>query len=111
MGRNSGFIACHSTLASHEADCCLIPEEDFVLHGSGGVLEYVESKLDEKSQCVLVVAEGAGHQKFEGVDIGRHILAEVKDYFKKKNRDISTKYLDPYELSFILNSNCVDDVR
>lgn len=96
MGRNSGFIACHAALASEEVDCCLIPEEEFVLHGSGGVLAYVEQKLNEKGHCVVVVAEGAGHIKDQGGDIGVHLANETKKYFARKNREISLKYLDPY---------------
>lgn len=95
MGRNSGFIAAWAALASREVDCCLVPEELFVLRGKGGVLEYVESVVDRKGSCVLVVAEGAGHEMYGQIDIGRHILAEVKDYFAGKDREITTKYLDP----------------
>lgn len=96
MGRNSGFIAAWAALASREADCCLVPEEIFILRGQGGVLEYIEKTLDKKGNCVVVVAEGAGHEIYGNVDIGRHILAEVKEYFKEKGREINTKYLDPY---------------
>lgn len=95
VGRNSGFIACHAALASHEVDCCLVPEEEFVLRGKGGVLEYVETRLDEKSSCVVVVAEGAGHERYGSTDIGRFVMEEVKTFFKEKGREISTKYLDP----------------
>lgn len=96
MGRNSGFIACHAALASREVDCCLVPEEPFVLRGSGGVLEYLEATLDKKGSCVIVVAEGAGHEIYGKVDIGHFVLDEVKAYFTEKKREISSKYLDPY---------------
>lgn len=96
MGRNSGFIACHAALASHEVDCCLVPEEPFVLRGEGGVLQYIESKLDEKGSCVLVAAEGAGYDVYGNIDIGQLILTEIKDYFRQRNREVTTKYLDPY---------------
>lgn len=95
VGRNSGFIAAWAALASREVDCCLVPEEVFVLRGSGGVLEYIEDTLNKKGSCVLVVAEGAGHEVYGNVDIGRHILSEVKTYFAEKEREINTKYLDP----------------
>lgn len=98
MGRNSGFIACYAALASREVDCCLVPEETFVLRGAGGVLEYVEKTLDKKGSCVVVVAEGAGHEIYGNVDIGLHVLNEVKEYFAEKDREISSKYLDPYVL-------------
>ena len=95
MGRNSGFIACHAALASREVDCCLVPEEEFILSGKDGVLEYIERTLNKKHYCVVVVAEGAGHEQYGNVNIGLHILDNVKTYFKEKNREISTKYLDP----------------
>ncbi|CAN8074457.1 unnamed protein product [Agarophyton chilense] len=95
MGRNSGFIACHAALASEVVDCCLIPEEPFTLQGPDGVLAYVEQKLDEKGHCVLVAAEGAGNMKDKGGDVGLHLLNETQKYFKARNREISTKYLDP----------------
>lgn len=107
MGRNSGFIACHAALASREVDCCLIPEEDFVLRGDGGVLEYVERKLDEKGNCVIVVAEGAGHEMYGNVDIGHFVIDNVKSYFTEKNREISTKYLDPYVYASSVPPLCV----
>lgn len=96
MGRNSGFIAAYSTLASREVDCCLVPEVPFPLYGPGGVLEYIESTLDKKGKFVLVVAEGAGTEHEEGAkDIGLHLCAKVKVYFKSKGREISVKYIDP----------------
>ena len=36
MGRQSGFIATHASLASGEVDVCLIPEIDTPLDGPGG---------------------------------------------------------------------------
>lgn len=66
-----------------------------MLRGDGGVLQYVEQKLDEKGSCVLVAAEGAGHDLYGNVDIGHFIMDEVKAYFKEKKRQITTKYIDP----------------
>lgn len=65
------------------------------MRGNGGVLQYVERKLDEKGSCVLVAAEGAGHDAYGSVDIGLYIMDEVKSYFKEKKREITTKYIDP----------------
>lgn len=96
MGRNAGFIAAHATLASRAVDCCLIPEVPFRLAGPGGVLEYVDGVLARQGQCVVVIAEGA---KGEGipvdVDVGQHLLQEVKLHFGAHKRDVTFKYLDP----------------
>lgn len=96
MGRNSGFIAAYSTLASREVDCCLVPEVPFPLYGPKGVLEYIETVLNKKGQFVLVVAEGAGTEHREGAqDIGQHLYNKVKAFFTAKGRQVSMKYLDP----------------
>ncbi|GFQ01037.1 ATP-dependent 6-phosphofructokinase 4 chloroplastic [Phtheirospermum japonicum] len=62
MGRYSGFIAMHATLASRDVDCCLIPESPFFLEGQGGLFEFVEQRLKENGHVVLVLAEGAGQE-------------------------------------------------
>lgn len=97
VGRNSGFIAAHSSLASCEVDICLIPEEPFAIHGPGGVLETIDSLLERKGHCVIVAAEGCG-QEHVGTDkdIGRYLLQKVKEHALETGREISTKYLDPY---------------
>lgn len=96
MGRNSGFIATHAALASCEVDLCLIPEDPFQLHGPGGVLAYIDSVLDAKGRCVVVVAEGAGAQHLRDTqDIGRYIKDEVRRHGAVSGRDVTTKFLDP----------------
>jgi 6-phosphofructokinase 1 len=93
MGRNSGFIAASSTLASRDVDCCLIPEIPFNIEGPGGVIEYIESTLDKQGKCVIVVAEGAGHT--EKKEIGLSLSSTVKKHFETTGREVSHKYLDP----------------
>jgi 6-phosphofructokinase 1 len=96
MGRNSGFIAAYSTLASREVDCCLVPEVPFPLGGPDGVLEYIEGVLDKQRQCVVVIAEGAGKEHVDSQgNIGIFLLDALKSYFKERKREISYKYLDP----------------
>ena len=50
----------HSTLASRDVDCCLIPESPFFLEGKGGLYEFIEKRLKENGHMVIVMAEGAG---------------------------------------------------
>ena len=50
----------HSTLASRDVDCCLIPESPFFLEGKGGLYEFIEKRLRENGHMVIVIAEGAG---------------------------------------------------
>lgn len=97
MGRNSGFIAMHATLASREVDACLIPEIPFPVHGKGGVLDYINELVREKGHAIVVVAEGAGSDDYDGSsEIGAYLRDEVKEFAKKnwENR-VSMKYLNP----------------
>jgi 6-phosphofructokinase 1 len=66
MGRGSGFIAAHATLATSEVNFCLVPEVPFALDGEGGFLEALRRRLAERGHAVVVVAEGAGQHLFGG---------------------------------------------
>jgi len=52
MGRHSGFIACHSALASTDVDVVLIPELAIRLEGPGGLFEYWPSQLERSVQVL-----------------------------------------------------------
>uniref|UniRef100_A0A7S3GFH9 Phosphofructokinase domain-containing protein n=1 Tax=Palpitomonas bilix TaxID=652834 RepID=A0A7S3GFH9_9EUKA len=107
MGRDSGFITAHATLASGDVSLCLMPEAPFT---KDEVLKYVEAVLKKKGNCVIVVAEGAGqdHLLADGgvdesgnkhlSDIGPWLCSLIKDYFKTaKTLDPqpTIKYIDP----------------
>ncbi|XP_062079630.1 ATP-dependent 6-phosphofructokinase 5, chloroplastic-like [Humulus lupulus] len=62
MGRSSGFIAMHASLASGQIDICLIPEVPFHLHGPHGVLRHLKYLIETKGSAVVCVAEGAGQK-------------------------------------------------
>lgn len=66
MGRHSGFIACYAALARNDADVVLIPEVAFKLHGDNGLLNYVQRRVQDRGYAVVVVAEGAGQERFDG---------------------------------------------
>lgn len=107
MGRDSGFIAAYAALASNEANYCLIPEVKFKLHGAGGLLEHLHARLERKKHAVILVAEGAGQEFFQGdrvkdasgnvlnADIGPYLRDEIKAYCKSKNFTVNLKYMDP----------------
>ncbi|KAL8129683.1 hypothetical protein V2J09_018838 [Rumex salicifolius] len=119
MGRHSGFIAMHATLANRDVDCCLIPESPFFLEGSGGLFEYIETRLRENGHMVIVVAEGAG-QKSGNVDqsgnvlnedVGQWLSDKIKGHFKKtKKMDIVLKYIDPTYMIRAIPSNASDNI-
>ncbi|KAF2285184.1 hypothetical protein GH714_038974 [Hevea brasiliensis] len=126
MGRYSGFIAMHATLASRDVDCCLIPESPFYLEGEGGLFEYIEKRLKEDGHMVIVIAEGAGQELLSETmqsnqqdasgnkllrDIGLWISHRIKEHFsKQKKMTINLKYIDPTYMIRAIPSNASDNV-
>ena len=114
MGRESGFIAAHTALASQEANYVLIPEVPFRLEGSGGLLENLRQRLKKRNHAVIVVAEGAGQDLLEQHeandpsgnrklgDIGLYLKQELVEHFKAIGDPINLKYIDP---SYIIRSS------
>ncbi|MGB4587098.1 MAG: ATP-dependent 6-phosphofructokinase [Rectinemataceae bacterium] len=119
MGRDSGFIAVHTVLAVHEANCVLIPEAPFDLQGPEGLLAYIERRLARRSHIVIVVAEGAGQELFAGQagadasgnkklgDIGLLLKEKIQDYFDAKKIEINLKYIDP---SYMIRSALAEPI-
>ena len=111
MGRESGFIATATALASHEANFCLIPEVPFDMDGPNGFLQHLQDRLESRHHAVIVVAEGAGQELLQSThqtdasgnkklsDIGVYLRDSIEAYFAKKNFPIVLKYIDPgYEV-------------
>ena len=109
MGRDSGFIAAYASLANPYVNYCLVPEEKFTLReGPRALLPHLEQRLARKHHAVIIVAEGAGQEFFDGVperrdasgnklhnDIGTFLKGEIISYFKEKGIEINLKYFDP----------------
>ena len=109
MGRDSGFIAAYGTLANSDVNFCFIPEVPLVLEGENGFLSALEKRLERKRHAVIVVAEGAGWRLTEKdgarktdasgnavrEDIGLFLKQKITDYFRKKEKPLSLKYIDP----------------
>jgi 6-phosphofructokinase 1 len=109
MGRDSGFIAAYATLANSHVNYCIVPEEKIQLEGRpDSLLEHLKKRLEAKKHAVIVVAEGAGQEFFEGEkdtldasgnilhkDIGVFLKDKIKSYFKKQNIEVNVKYFDP----------------
>jgi 6-phosphofructokinase 1 len=114
MGRESGFIAAHTALASHEVNFVLIPEVPFDIEGANGLLAHLEKRLKTRNHAVIVVAEGAlqdqlikdtktdasGNLKL--VDVGLYLRDKIQAYFDAKQVEINLKYIDP---SYIIRSS------
>lgn len=114
MGRHSGFIAAHATLAASHVNFTLIPEVPFEMDGPHGLLQSLRERLERRHHSVIVVAEGAGqdllkkenderdasgNEKLE--DIGPYLVNRIKSYFKENDLELNLKYIDP---SYMLRS-------
>lgn len=107
MGRESGFIATYTAIASHEANFVLIPEVPFELEGPNGFLYHLEDRLRRRQHAVIVIAEGAGQDLLQAgdetdasgnkklADIGRFLRDKIEEYFKEIGLHINLKYIDP----------------
>ncbi|MCP4681657.1 MAG: ATP-dependent 6-phosphofructokinase [Desulfobacterales bacterium] len=104
MGRHSGFIAAHATLANSDVNFCLIPEVDFRLDH---FLEALRDRLEKRRHSVVVAAEGAGQGLMQGSrekdasgniklhDIGLFLKDKINDFFRQKGIETILRYLDP----------------
>jgi 6-phosphofructokinase 1 len=120
MGRYSGFIAAHATVANNDVNFCLIPEVPFALAGKNGLLEAVERRLRARGHAVIVVAEGAGQDLLPKTqetdasgnlklqDIGVHLKQELQTFLKARQQPVTVKYIDPSYLLRGLPANAAD---
>lgn len=117
MGRESGFIAAHTSLAQSDVNFCLIPESPFDLEGPNGLLENLKRRILERGHAVILVAEGAGQEfapptgetdasgNIKYHDIGIFLKNRIKSYFADQGIATSVKYIDP---SYIIRSAPAD---
>jgi 6-phosphofructokinase 1 len=121
MGRHSGFIAAHATLASSDVNLCLVPEVPFTLTGTGGVCDLVARRLAERNHAVIAVAEGAGQDLLADPargqdksgnarlgDIGTHLRDTLSAHLSSLGLDHTVKYIDPSYLIRSLPANAFD---
>ena len=107
MGRESGYIAAHTALATNDVNFVLIPEIDFDLEGENGLFAHLKKRLHDRGHAVIVVAEGAGQNLVRHSnetdasgnkklgDIGTFIVDRLKEHFSTDGMEISLKYIDP----------------
>jgi len=109
MGRDSGFIAAYASIANPVVNFCLVPESPFTLDGENGLFAALENRFAAgKDHAVIVVAEGAGQELFEGMpdvrdasgnilkkDIGEFLKRAIECHMKSRGIKSSVKYFDP----------------
>ncbi len=122
MGRDSGFIAAHATLALKEVNFILIPELPFALEGEGGLLPALAERLLTRKHAVIVAAEGAGQHLMKDSqqtdpsgnavlsDVADLLKREIKRYLTEKNISFSLKYIDPSYIIRAVPANANDKV-
>jgi 6-phosphofructokinase 1 len=122
MGRHSGFIAAHASLANSDVNFCLVPEIPLSLEGPKGFLNALERRLHEKHHAVIVAAEGAGQDLLQDLsqaerdasgnirlkDIGPFLRDRIAAYFAGRGRDVTIKYIDPSYTIRSLPANSID---
>ncbi len=122
MGRESGHIAAHASLANSDVNFCLVPEVPFALRGGRGFLKTLERRLKEKHHAVIVVAEGTGqdllqdprHQEHDASgnlrlkDVGTFLKYQIGGYFAKQGEEVTIKYIDPSYIIRSLPANSLD---
>ena len=128
MGRHSGFITAHASLANSDVNFCLVPEVPFTLGGRGGLLEVLETRLKERQHAVIVVAEGAGQELIHAEagdpardasgrdlsgnlklqDIGPFLKQRIGAYLKARGMDHTIKYIDPSYIVRSMPANSLD---
>ncbi len=113
MGRDSGFIAAHTALASHDANFVLVPEVPFDLDGPSGFFACLKARLERRNHAVIIVAEGAGQELLDVEartdasgnrklgDIGVYLKDRIVGHFDEIGMEINLKYIDP---SYIIRS-------
>lgn len=104
MGRHSGFITAHASLANSDVNFCLVPEVSF---GLETFLAALERRLHERQHAVIAVAEGAaqemlgagGERDASGNprlgDVGTFLRGEIVRHLKGRGMEFSVKYIDP----------------
>jgi len=120
MGRQSGFIAMHATLASRDVDVCLVPEQPFNI---STLMLFLKNRLLQSDDgVVIVVAEGAGGHLLKPTnatdpsgnpvlpDIGVFLKDEIKKFFKEEKVSANMKYIDPTYMIRSVPANSADQV-
>jgi len=114
MGRESGSIACHATLATSHVNFTLIPESPYDADVEAGFLRALTQRLERRHHAVVVVAEGVGQSYLQQeekqhdasgnlkfIDIGLHLKDRMAAHLNAAGMPHGIKYIDP---SYLIRS-------
>ena len=119
MGRHSGFIAAHATLASGNVNICLIPEVPLDLNA---LFDKIRMRFSRKDHLVIVVAEGIGQDLLYAdedrqydqsgnvklKDAGVFLKQKIDNYLSSNNIEHTIKYIDPSYMIRSTAANAID---
>jgi 6-phosphofructokinase 1 len=125
MGRHSGFIAAHASLANSDVNFCLVPEVAFTLEGEHGFLQALERRLQRKHHAVIVVAEGTGQEMLQNADepmpqqrdasgnlrlqdVGIFLRERITRHLADRSVPTTIRYIDPSYVIRSLPANAFD---
>lgn len=89
-GRNSGFFAVETALASRLVDACLVPEFPFKLNS---LLNHIYERVRSKGFSIVLVADGAGRNYVTADGKGYSnfcpiLMDEIRKYFDERMAEV-----------------------
>jgi len=123
MGREAGFLAAETALASQDANFVLVPEVPFVLEGPNGFLAQLQRRLSQSGHALIVVAEGAGQEHLGHLETrvdasGNRLLGDIGAFLKERIQahlatlkiPFALRYIDPSYSIRSRPANCEDAI-
>ncbi|GJD11473.1 ATP-dependent 6-phosphofructokinase 5, chloroplastic [Galdieria sulphuraria] len=112
-GRNSGFFAVETALASRLVDACLIPEFSFKLNS---FLNHIYERVKAKGFAMILVADGAGHEYVTANGKGYAnfcpvLMDEIRKYFDERMAEANILFHDVSFIARTVPSNAADNLH
>ena len=112
MGRDSGFIAANTSLASPDVNFVLIPEVPFSMEGENGLLHCLEQALHKKLQegshphSVIVVAEGVGQELMGNTGEEKDASGNIR--YKDISHFLKNKIIEHFQSRYPVNVKLIE---
>ncbi len=121
MGRHSGSITAHATLATANVNLCLIPEIDLDIDAT---IEKIVDRLESAEHLVIAVAEGVGQEllwenekkeydisgNLKLKDIGVWLKSKIMEELDKRDIPHTMRYIDPSYMIRSIPANSTDSI-